>query len=237
VRQAILALPERAWTPAYDIDGEPRAGAWVAKLTALLDLSKWPDRSRVLVRRERPHPGAQLRFSDADGHRFTAFLTDTRRGGPRRQRADLEVRHRSHARVEDRIRAGKTTGLRNLPCRGYRQNKVWLELALAAADLLTWTQALCLNGELPAANQQRCVTDCSTSPHASSTPADADTSRSTATGPGPTTWLPHSHDYARHPGPPERHSPSPRTQDLGRPAAHPYPHANNDKPKIITRAH
>ena len=144
VQAAILALPETAWTEAYDIDGEPRDGAWVAELTGLLDLSAWPTGSRVMVRRERPHPGAQLRFTDADGHRFTAFLTDTVGG----QLPDLEVRHRSHARVEDRIRTGKATGLRNLPCRGYAQNKVWLELSLAAADLLTWTQALCLDAEL-----------------------------------------------------------------------------------------
>ena len=103
----------------------------------------------MIARRERPHPGAQLRFTDADGHRFTAFLTDTPSfGGPTRQHADLEVRHRSHARVEDRIRCQKATGLRNLSCRAYEQNKVWLELALTAADLLTWTQALCLDGEL-----------------------------------------------------------------------------------------
>ena len=148
VRTAILALPRQAWTPAYDIDGEPRDGAWVAEITGLLDLSKWPTGSRVLVRRERPHPGAQLRFTDADGHRFTAFITDAKRGGPKGQHADLEVRHRSHARVEDRIRCGKATGLRNLPCKGYAMNKVWLELALAAADLLSWMQKLCLTGDL-----------------------------------------------------------------------------------------
>jgi hypothetical protein len=128
VRTAILAVPKRAWTPAYDINGEPRDGAWVAELTGLLDLSKWPNGSRVLVRRERPHPGAQLRFTDADGHRFTAFITDAQRGGPKAQHAVLEVRHRAHARVEDRIRAAKATGLRNLPCKGYAMNQVWLEL-------------------------------------------------------------------------------------------------------------
>ncbi|AIJ22508.1 ISMsm3 transposase [Amycolatopsis methanolica 239] len=110
----------------------------------MLDLTKWPGGSRVFVRRERPHPGAQLRFTDADGHRFTAFITDTEGG----QLADLETRHRSHAPVEDRIRCGKTTGLRNFPCRGYPENKAWLELALAAADLLTWAQALCFTGDL-----------------------------------------------------------------------------------------
>ncbi len=148
VQQAILTLPEQAWSPAYDLDGAPREGAWLAEITGLLDLAKWPPGSRVIVRRERPHPGAQLRFTNPDGHRFTAFLTDTPRGGPHRQHADLEIRHRSHARVEDRIRCGKATGLRNFPCKDYQPNQVWLELALTAADLLSWTQALCLHGEL-----------------------------------------------------------------------------------------
>jgi hypothetical protein len=144
VQAAVLALPAQAWTAAYDIDGLPREGAWLAEVTGMVDLSSWPAGSRVIVRRERPHPGAQLRFTDADGHRFTAFLTDT----PGGQLPDLEVRHRSHARVEDRIRTGKATGLRNLPCRGFAENRVWLELSLTAADLLTWTQALCFTGEL-----------------------------------------------------------------------------------------
>jgi hypothetical protein len=144
VQAAVLAIPETAWTAAYNIDGKPREGAWLAEITGMLDLAKWPSGSRVIVRRERPHPGAQLTFTDAGGHRFTAFLTDTAGG----QLTDLEVRHRSHARVEDRIRTGKATGLRNMPCKSYPENKVWLELSLAAADLLTWAQALCFTGEL-----------------------------------------------------------------------------------------
>jgi hypothetical protein len=143
-QDAVLAVPSTAWSPAYNIDGDPRDGAWVTEITDMLDLTKWPTESRVFIRRERPHPGAQLRFTDTDGHRFTAFITDT----PGGQSADLEVHHRSHARVEDRIRCGKTTGLRNLPCRGYAENKAWLELALTAADLLTWAQALCFTGDL-----------------------------------------------------------------------------------------
>ena len=144
VQAVILTVPGQAWTPAYNIDGEERDGAWLAEITDMLDLSKWPTGSRVVVRKERPHPGAQLRFTDVDGHRFTAFITDTAGG----QLADLEVRHRAHARVEDRIRCGKATGLRNLPCKQYQQNKTWLELCLTAADLLTWTQALCFTGDL-----------------------------------------------------------------------------------------
>jgi hypothetical protein len=144
VQTAVLAIPEDAWVAAHDLDGRPRKGAWVAEITDMLDLTTWPSGSRVVVRRERPHPGAQLRFTDIDGHRFTAFITDTIGG----RLADLEVHHRGHARVEDRIRCGKDTGLRNLPCRGYAGNKAWLELALTAADLLTWAQALCFTGDL-----------------------------------------------------------------------------------------
>jgi hypothetical protein len=66
---------------------------------------------RVIVRKERPHPGAQLRFTDLDGHRFTCFATDASKG----QLADLELRHPRRARCEDRIRCAKDTGLRNLP--------------------------------------------------------------------------------------------------------------------------
>jgi len=109
MQEAILALPERIWEPAYDGDGQARPGAWVAELTGLLDLSGWPAGMRVIVRRERPHPGAQLRFTDIKGHRFTAFATDARRG----QLASLELRHRRRARCEDRIRNAKDTGLRN----------------------------------------------------------------------------------------------------------------------------
>ena len=91
-------------------------GAWVADITGLLDLTAWPAGMRVIVRKERPHPGAQLRFTDIDGHRFTCFATDAKKG----QLADLELRHRRRARCEDRIRNAKDTGLRNLPLQGLR---------------------------------------------------------------------------------------------------------------------
>src|SRR5215813_3800573 len=141
IAKAILALPERIWEPAYDADGQVRRGAWVAELTGLLDLSGWPAGVRVIVCRERPHPGAQLRFTDIDGHRFTAFATDARRG----QLADLELRHRRRARCEDRIRTAKDTGLRNLPLHGFAQNQIWCELVAMACELLAWMQMLALN--------------------------------------------------------------------------------------------
>jgi hypothetical protein len=133
-QQAVAKIPARAWTPACDADGQVRDGAWVAELTGLLDLQGWPKGMRVIVRKERPHPGAQLRFTDIGGHRFTAFATSTRTG----QLADLELRHRRRARCEDRIRCAKDTGLRNLP-HGYEQNQLWCEIVALACELLAWT--------------------------------------------------------------------------------------------------
>jgi hypothetical protein len=111
VREAILAQPESAWTAAIAPDGQVRPGAEVCELTGWLDLHTWPAGTRAICRREDAHPGAQLRFTDHDGHRFQVFLTDQ----PDPDHAALELRHRQRARVEDRIRAAKATGLRNLP--------------------------------------------------------------------------------------------------------------------------
>lgn len=143
VQEAILSLPDRIWELAYDADGQARPGAWVAELTGLLDLANWPAGMRVIVRKERPHPGAQLRFTDIDGHRFTAFATSTKGG----QLADLELRHRRRARCEDRIRCAKDTGLRNLPLQGYAQNQIWCEIVALACELLAWMQMLALTGK------------------------------------------------------------------------------------------
>jgi hypothetical protein len=142
VCDAIATIPARVWTPAYDAGGLVRPGAWVAELTGLLDLTSWPAGMRVIVRRERPHPGAQLRFTDIGGHRFTCFATSTKDG----QLADLELRHRRRARCEDRIRCAKDTGLRNLPLHGYAQNQIWSEIVAMACELLAWTQMLAFTG-------------------------------------------------------------------------------------------
>jgi hypothetical protein len=147
VADAITLLPETAWTPAYDSDGQPREGADVTELSGLLELTGWPAGTRVIARREVPHPGAQLRLTDVEGRRITCFATNTTRG----QLADLELRHRRRARVEDRIRCAKDTGLTNLPLHDAAANRVWLALVLLAVDLLTWTQTLTLTGPLRAA--------------------------------------------------------------------------------------
>ena len=142
IQAAIGQVPAAGWTPAYDGDGQVREGAWVADITGLLELGDWPAGMRVIVRKERPHPGAQLRFTDVDGHRFTCFATDAKKG----QLADLELRHRRRARCEDRIRCAKDTGLRNLPLKGFAQNQLWCEIVALACELIAWTQLLALTG-------------------------------------------------------------------------------------------
>ncbi|GAB3808075.1 IS1380-like element ISMsm3 family transposase [Micromonospora zhanjiangensis] len=144
-RQAITGVPTSAWTPAINADGGLRDGAHVAELTGLLTLTGWPAGMRIIVRRERPHPGAQLTlFEERDGWRYTAFVTNTTIGALQW----LEARHRAHARVEDRIRCAKDTGLRRLPSRKFTINQAWCTLAAIATDLIAWLQILALDGDL-----------------------------------------------------------------------------------------
>lgn len=160
VKAAIEAIPEQAWRAAVDGDGEPRDGAQVAELTAWMPTpvtqhrasrpgpKDWPPGMRVIARRERPHPGAQLRLTDHNGWRITCFATNTK--GPGWTLAALEVRHRQRARCEDRIRGLKDTGLRNLPFHDYAKNRLWLEVVALATDLLAWTQVLAFDQHEPA---------------------------------------------------------------------------------------
>lgn len=150
VRAAIVQIPEDAWVCALDQAGDQRPNGQVCEITGRLDLQGWPAGSRVLVRRERAHPGAQLTFTNHDGHRFQAILTD--QPGPV---AELERDHRARARVEDHIRNDKDTGLRNLPFRDFEHNRVWLALVGIAHDLLCWTRRLLLTGELAKAEPKR----------------------------------------------------------------------------------
>jgi hypothetical protein len=139
IHQAVLKVPASAWTPAVEPDGQIRDGAWVAELAGDL-LAGWPAGMRLIVRKERPHPGAQLRFTDADGMRLTCLATNTAPTSI----AALDLRHRQRARAEDRIRAARDTGLRNLPLHGAAQNQIWLEIIQLALDLLAWLPMLAL---------------------------------------------------------------------------------------------
>jgi hypothetical protein len=143
IQRIVDLIPAECWHPALDAGEEPREGAWVAEATGMVDLDSWPEGSRLILRKERPHPGAQLSFTDVDGHRITAILTDTPLGRVPGQAAGLELRHRQHARVEDRIREAKATGMRNFPCRAWNENNAWLETVLTAVDLVCWTRLIC----------------------------------------------------------------------------------------------
>lgn len=134
-------IPEDLWIPALDSSGDIRDGAWVAELTGLVHLSGWPTGMRLIVRKERPHPGAQLRLTDRNGLRLTAFVTNTAVGSLQ----TLELRHRRRARCEDRIRTAKDTGLTNLPLHGFVQNQIWLAIVALASELTAWMQMVALN--------------------------------------------------------------------------------------------
>ena len=151
VRTAILDLPEDAWLPALEKDGSERANGQVSELTHLVDLGNWPERSRLICRRERAHPGAQLSFTDHDGHRFQVFLTDQEDLNI----AHLELRQRQRAHAEDHIRNDKDTGMGKLPFQDFAMNQVWLYLVLIAHDLISWSQTLLLDGELAKAEPKR----------------------------------------------------------------------------------
>jgi hypothetical protein len=150
VRDAINQITDDAWVCSLDQDGGERPNGQVTEITKHLDLEGWPTGSRVIVRRERAHPGAQLTFTDVDGHRFQAILTD--QTGPA---AEIEQGHRGRAGVEDHIRNDKDTGLRNLPFRDFEHNRVWLEIVRIAHDLIAWTQRLLLSGDLAQAEPKR----------------------------------------------------------------------------------
>jgi hypothetical protein len=147
VRDAIRLVPKNAWVSAVDADGDVREHADVVEITGLLNLTKWPAGMRVIVRREHPHPGAQLSlFEERDGWRYQAFVTNT----PTGQVGFLEARHRAHARVEDRIRVAKDTGLNRFPSREYAINQAWLTVVAVAADLLAWLRLIALPDALKA---------------------------------------------------------------------------------------
>ncbi len=141
VHQAVLKVQAIAWTAAIEPGGEIRGGARVAEIAGDC-LKGWPKGMRLIVRKERSRPGVQLRITDADGLRLTCFANTADM-----PIAALELRHRRRARAEDRIRAARATGLRNLPLRDTAQNRKRLEIVQIALDLLAWMPMLALTGE------------------------------------------------------------------------------------------
>ena len=148
----VLNVPQNRWMSTISADGTDERDAGVtAEITDLVDLGHWPEGTRMLVRREEPHPGAQLTFSDIDGHRYQLFITDH----PEDDVAFLEALYRGRGRCERRICETKDTGLENLPSASFAINEAWLALVLIATDLLAWLRGLCLEGALQKAEPKR----------------------------------------------------------------------------------
>src|ERR671918_285295 len=139
IARVLVGLPEAAWQPAITADGSDyRDEAEVAEITDRVDLSGWPEGTRMIARRENPHPGAQLTFTDIDGHRYQDCITDLADDDI----AYLEALYRGRGRAERRICDAKDTGLSNLPSASFAINQAWVELTLIACDLLAWPRLL-----------------------------------------------------------------------------------------------
>lgn len=152
IARILVAAPKRRWTSAVTADGtDLRDDAKVIEITEQVDLSGWPAGTRMIARREPCHPGAQLTFTDIDGHRYQVMITDL----PDADITYLEALYRGRGRVEQRIGDAKDTGLANLPSASFEINQAWLTLVLIAQDLLRWTQLLTLDSELARAEPKR----------------------------------------------------------------------------------
>ena len=137
---------EQRWAPALRQDGEVRDGSEVAELTEQVDLSHWPEGTRLIVRREPLHPGAQTTLFPSLEHRYWGHYTD---GAGEAVMLDADMR--AHAHVEDHIRRLKTSGLERFPFCDLDANRAWMAVVCFGADLVRWFQLLCLSGALGSA--------------------------------------------------------------------------------------
>ncbi len=152
IANVVVNVPAARWIPAISADGtEEREGAFVAEVSDLVDLSGWPQGTRMIARREEPHPGAQLTFTDLGGRRYQVFVTDH----PERDVPFLEALYRGRGRCECAIRDAKDSGLANLPSAEFTINQAWCALVLVAGDLFAWMKGLLLRGELAQAGPKR----------------------------------------------------------------------------------
>ena len=159
IRDAILKIPDNAWVCALASDGSERENGQIAEITTSLDLTGWPTGSRVIVRRERAHPGAQLSFTDHDGHRFLAVLTD--QTSPDIQILERRQRERAHAdadpqRQEHRPAQHALSATSSTTASGLRSSR-------SRTTCSPGPGACCLTASSPAQNPSACATGCCTS--------------------------------------------------------------------------
>ncbi|MEZ2392224.1 IS1380 family transposase [bacterium RCC_150] len=128
------------WQPALDQHGADRTDAWVINATEVVPLKDYPPGTNIYLRAEPLHPGAQPTLLDLDGHRITAFLTNS----PRWHGPFLDARHRARGRCENRIKTLKNTGLGKLPFYDFAANQAWANIAALASNLVSWLQLAAL---------------------------------------------------------------------------------------------
>jgi hypothetical protein len=145
IREMIETAPDTSWQAAINPDGTERHGAQVVELCGFTGRNGWPAGARLICRREDPHPGATLSlFDQVHGRRHTLFLTNS----PDGDIAALELRHRQHARVEDRIRTWKATGATRQPYWDAPANEAWLNTTLIGLTLIAWVQLIGFDDDL-----------------------------------------------------------------------------------------
>ena len=141
---------DHRWAPARRRSGDTAQRSHVAEITDLVDLSAWPVGTRLIVRRERLHQGAQRSLFPSSCYRYWGHYTDAE-GTP----VDLDAHMRDHAHVEDHIKRLKDSGLERFPFRDLDANRAWMQLVCLAADLVRWFQQLCCVGSLATAEPKR----------------------------------------------------------------------------------
>jgi len=132
---------ETVWEPARTQGGELRQGAAVCELTSLITDHKLPEGTRLIVRREPLHPGAQRSLFPSLDFRYWGFYTDAE-GTP----VELDATMRAHAHVERHIQRLKDSGLCRMPFTSFEANATWMMAVAMSADLVRWFQLLCFDG-------------------------------------------------------------------------------------------
>ncbi len=129
------------WRASLTQGGDVREEASVCELSDYVDLTSMPEGTRLIVRREPLHPGAQRSLFPSHEFRYWGFYTDCD-GDP----VDLDVTMRAHAHVESHIQRLKESGLCRFPFTNFEANANWLMMVALAGDLVRWFQLLCLTG-------------------------------------------------------------------------------------------
>lgn len=194
-----VAFDDEVWQPALRQDGDQRPGAAVAEPTGQVDLTDWPEGTRLIVRREPLHPGAPQSLFASTMFRYWGHYTEATGGA-----VDLDVHMRAHAHVEDNIRRLKDSGALRVPFTDIDANRAWLAVVCFADALVRWFQQLCLTGPLAVAEPKTLRWGCGTPPPGScAAPADRSCASSTA-GPAPRRCSTRTNASPRSPDRPHR---------------------------------